>query len=183
MQQTGRTLRFFVIKHGATNIGIPDKRHAGDSGYDFPQQLQPLPTELRRDTTEAGDISAGAREARHESGPDWIATVAHYDWDRLSLSFDRRNRHICGRHDHVHLEAHQLPRKLRKSFGSGLAVAKLQDEGFPFDIAKLLQPLPERLKKMRCSRWSARKKVPDLRDFLRLLRLGERTCREKEKRD
>ena len=55
------------------------------------------------------------------AGPDRIAAYRHNDRDRVSLAFDRRNRHICGRDDHVHVEAHQLPRELWKSFGSGLA--------------------------------------------------------------
>src|SRR5437773_2509883 len=105
----------------------------------------------------------------------FVTAERHDDRDRLSLSFDRRNRYICGRHNHVHLEAHQLTRELRNSFGSGLAVANLQNESFPFDIAKLPHPLPERLDIMRCSRWSARKKVADLRDLLWLLRLDQLT--------
>src|SRR5262249_1347531 len=109
----------------------------------FPQQLQPLPAEVRGDSAVAGDISAGACEARYEPGPDRIAADCHHDRDRLSLSFDRRDHHICGRHDQIHLEAYQLSRQLRQSFSSGLAVANLQDDGFPFDIAKLSQPLPE----------------------------------------
>ena len=142
---TSRALHFLVVKHVAPDIGIPEKRHAGDPGGDFPQQLQPLPAELRRDIAKPGDISAGAGEARYEPGPDRITAVDHHDRDRLSLSFDRRSRHIGDRHDYVHLEAHQLPCELRKSFESGLAVATLQDERFPFDVAKLPQPLPERL--------------------------------------
>jgi hypothetical protein len=63
-------------------------------------------------------------------------------------------------------------RKLRKSFGSGLAVANLQDDSFPLDVAKLPQPLAERLEITRCSRWSARSKVPDLRDLERLRQAG-----------
>jgi hypothetical protein len=51
-------------------------------------------------------------------------------------------------------------------------VANLQDERFSFDVAKFPQPLPERLEKWRCRRWSARTRVPDLRDLGRLLRLG-----------
>jgi hypothetical protein len=170
--RTGRTLGFSVVKHRAPDVGIPEKRYSGEPGDDFSQQLQPLPAQLRGHKAVAGDISAGACETRHEPGPDRITADCHHNRDCLSFSFDRRNRHICGRHDHIYLEAYQLPRQLRQSFSSRLAVAKLQDDGFPFDIAKLPQPLPERLDNMRCSRWSARKQVPDLRDLRRLLRLG-----------
>src|SRR5262249_7928029 len=104
--------------------------------------------------------------------PDRIAAYRHHDRDRLSLSFDRRDHHICGRHDYVHLAAHQLTRELRNSFGSGLAVAKLQDESFPFDIAKLPHPLPEAFDIMRCPRWSASKKESDLWNLLGLLSLS-----------
>jgi hypothetical protein len=38
--------------------------------------------------------------------------------------------------------------------------------------------LPERLDKMRGCRWSARSKQPDLRDLLRLLRLGGKGKRQ-----
>ena len=93
--------------------------------------------------------SSRAGEAPHEPGPDRIAAARHHDRDRPGLSFDRGDRRICGRHDHVHLEAHQLPCELQKSFGLALAVAKLQGERFPFDMAKLPQPLPECLDKMR----------------------------------
>src|SRR5262249_16845437 len=43
---------------------------------------------------------------------------------------------------------------------------------FPFDIAKLSQPLPEGFDIVCCRRWSAPKKEADLCDLLRLLRLG-----------
>lgn len=87
---------------------------------------------------------------------------------------DRRDRNICARQDHVHLEAHQLARELWKSFGSGLAIARLQDESFPFDMALFPQPLPERLNQMCCGGWTARHKQPDLRDLRRLFRINRR---------
>src|SRR5262249_20794536 len=133
---------------------------------------QPLPTEIWRHIAESCDIAAGAREARHEPGPDRIAAVCHHNRDRLSLSFDRRNRKICTRHDHVQLDAHQLPREVRKPWGYALAVANLQEESFPFDVAKLPHPLPERFDILRCGCWSAPEKIPDLRNLPRLLRLN-----------
>src|SRR5262245_45881545 len=127
---------------------------------------------MRRHTTESSDISAGVRKARHKTGPDRIVACRHHDRDRLHLSFDGRSCHVGGRHDDVQLEAHQLPRDLRKPFSPGLAVTKFQDKSSPFDMAKLPHSLPEGLDITRCGRWTARKKVPDPRDLLRLLRLG-----------
>src|SRR5262249_44830278 len=45
-------------------------------------------------------------------------------------------------------------------------------------MATLAQSLPESLDILRCGRWSARKKVSDLSDFLRLLRGGQRAKRK-----
>jgi hypothetical protein len=112
--------------------------------------LQPLPGEFRGHRAETCHISAGAREARHEPGPERIGARRHHDRDRPSLLSDRRNRNICRCHDDVHLEAHQLTRQVGKSFGPTLGRAKLQDERFPVDMAKVPQPLPERLEQMRC---------------------------------
>jgi hypothetical protein len=41
-------------------------------------------------------------------------------------------------------ETHQLTREVGQPFGPGLAIASHQDEGLPFDIAKLQEPFPER---------------------------------------
>jgi hypothetical protein len=149
----------------------------GESGDGFLQQRQPLPAELRRDSAEPGDVSAGACKARHEPRPDWIVAGRHHDRDGLSLSFDRRNHRIGAPYDHVRFEGHQLPREPRKSLDPGLAVANLENESLPFDVAKLAQPLLERLDKSGGQRWSARRKVPDLRDLGRLLRVDRRAGR------
>jgi hypothetical protein len=83
-----------------------------------------------------------------------------------------RNHHVAGRHDHVHLETHGLTCELRKAFESALAVANLQDERRPFDMATLTQRPPERLDIRRDNRWSAHRKEPDLRELGPLLRVG-----------
>ena len=41
-------------------------------------------------------------------------------------------------------ETHQLTREVGQPFGPGFAIASHQDEGLPFDIAKLQEPFPER---------------------------------------
>ena len=125
VQARPRVLQARVVEHRAPDVGIPEKRYAGETGNDFPQQLQSLPTEFRGDSAEPGDISAGACEARHEPGSDRIGTDRHHDRDRPGLPFDRGNHLIRARHDDVHLEAHQLPCDPRKSFGFALAVSKL----------------------------------------------------------
>src|SRR5262249_44119266 len=89
-------------------------------------------------------------------------------------AFDRGNHRIVARHDHIHLEAYQLPCELWKSFGFALDVADLQDDRLPFDIAKLPQPTPERLDKTPHGGWSARTQEPDLRDLGCLLRVDLR---------
>jgi hypothetical protein len=74
----------------------------------FAQELQPLDAELRGDAAEAGDIPAGARQARDEACGNRIGAVGHHDRNRLSLLLNGRNAWIGGRHNHVHLQAHQL---------------------------------------------------------------------------
>src|SRR5262249_13744116 len=130
-----------------------------------------LPGEFRRHRAETCHISAGVRETRHEPGPEWIGARGHHDRNRASLLSGRRNRNIRGSHDDVYLEAYQLAREVTKSFGPALAIARLQDERFPLDMAKVPHPLPERLN-MRRGSLGARRKEPDLRNLGRLLRLG-----------
>ena len=48
-------------------------------------------------------------------------------------------------------------------------------------MAKPPHPLPEGLDIMLCGRWSARKKVPDPRDLLWLLRLGWKAKRKEHR--
>jgi hypothetical protein len=132
-----RRLGFLVVEHRASHIGIPEHRHPGEPGHGFPQQLEPFPAELRRDIAEPGDISAGAREAGHEPGPDRIEAVRHDDRDRRRFSLECRRRHVVACDDHLDLVAHELAGELRKSLGPGLAVAHPQHERFPFDIPKL----------------------------------------------
>src|SRR5215831_11856055 len=182
MKQAGGRLGFFVIEHGAAGVGVPDKRHAGEPGHDFPQELQPLAAEIRRDIGEARDIAARAREARHEPGPDRIDTVDHYDRDRPSLASGRCDRLIGARHDHVDLPSHQLPRKRRKSFALALAVAKLQAERLPLDVAQLPHSLSERVEEHRVAGGSgaAEKSGPwDMGWLLRMDRRPEHDNREK----
>src|SRR5262249_9672661 len=136
-QRTGRTLRLVIVEHGTPDIGIPKKRHTGEPGDSFLKQLQPLPAELRGDIAEAGDVAAGTREARDEPGPERIGADRHHNRNRMSLLFGRRNGRISGRHDHVHLEAYQLPREVWKTFGPGFGMAKLKAECLAFDMAKL----------------------------------------------
>src|SRR5262245_4174328 len=146
-----------------------------------------FPTKLRRDTAEACHIAAGARETRHEPGPDRIGAQHHHNGRYLSLSFDCRDHPIRGRHDHVHFETHQLPRELRKSFGSAFGVSKLQDDSFPFDVAKRLKTLPECFEIVSCGCWSARENESDPRYLLRRLlakcarRSSEYTCAKRDK--
>src|SRR2546427_675530 len=81
---------------GARAAGLREKGHAGRPGDGFHAQPQPLPAEPGGDSAVAGDIPPGARKTRNYPGPDRIAAYRHDDRDRLSLSFDRRNRYICG---------------------------------------------------------------------------------------
>src|SRR5262249_25311267 len=143
MKQAGGRLGFFVIEHGAAGVGVPDKRHAGEPGHDFPQELQPLAAEIRRDIGEARDIAPRTREARHEPGPDRIDTVDHHDRDRPGLSSGRRDRLVGARHDHVDLPRPQLPHKPPQSLALALAVAEFQDERLALDVAKLPHSLSE----------------------------------------
>src|SRR5262249_62045512 len=125
-----------------SDVGIPEQRYAGEPGDDFPEELQALPTEFRRDIAEPGDISAGVRETRYETGLYRIGTERHHDRDRPSLSFERGNRRIVVCDEHLHLDAHGLPCELRKSFQFALAVAKLPSGRFPFSLTTLPQRLP-----------------------------------------
>src|SRR5207245_7329750 len=101
MQRTGRAFRLLVVKHGAPDRWIPENRDSGEPGDDLPQELQSLPAELRGHRAVAGDVSAGARQARDEPGPDRIGAVGHHDRDGLSLLLDLRTPLIGGRHDDV----------------------------------------------------------------------------------
>ena len=90
---------------------------------------------------EAGDIPAGPRQARDKACPDRIGAVGHYDRNGPSLLFDRRNRHIGGGHDHVHLQAHQLGGDLGYALGPAVAEPALDDDVLPFYIPALSQAL------------------------------------------
>src|SRR5262249_23115782 len=107
-----------------------------------------------------------------EPGPDRIVAGRHHDGDRPSLSFDRRNRQIGAGHDHVYLEAHQLPRQPGKPIEPALAVAGLQDESLPFNVAKFPHPLTERFEKSGGRRGTVGSRLPDPCDLARLLRVG-----------
>jgi hypothetical protein len=86
--------------------------------------------------------------------------------------FDHRDRPICARQDHVHVEAHEVTREFRKSFGLAVTMARLQDEAFTFDIAMFPKPFPERHKQICGGGGGARQKHPDLCNLECLLRLG-----------
>ncbi len=148
MQRTRSTLSFFVLEHGAPNVGIPHNRYSGEPRDGFLQELQPLGAELRGEAAETGDIPAGARQARDEARPNRIGAVGHHDRNCLSLLLDRRNPWIGGHDDHVHLQAYQFSGDLGQPLGLGLAEPALHHDVLTFQIPMFPQTFGERCGEM-----------------------------------
>ena len=91
-----------------------------------------------------------------------------------------------GGHQDIHLEPDQFYGLLRQTLLPPLGVALHQREGLPFDVAKLPEPLQERLAGTWDHSADACAKITDPRHPLRRLRAGgQRPCsrRASKKRD
>ena len=113
----------------------------------------------------------GAREARDKACPNRIGAIGHHDRNRLRLLFDRRDRRVGVRYDHVHLQAYQLGRDLGHPFGPVVGEPALHDDVLPFYIPMLSQALREWGVKSRSSSWRACMENADAGDLLRRLRV------------
>ena len=178
MQRAGRALRLLVVEYGAPDVRIPEHRDSGEAGNNLLQQVQSLPAELRRHAAITGDVSARTCQAHDEAGPDRIGAVGHHDRDRLRLLLDRRNPFIGGRHDDVHLDAHQLGRGLGEPLTLALAEPVFEENVSSFHVSTLPHPFFEGRREVPGARRGAYLENPDPRDLRARLRGGGEWRRE-----
>jgi hypothetical protein len=97
----------------------------------------------------------------------------------LNTALDRRNPRIGGRHDDVHLQAHQLGGDFGYPLGLGFGEPAFHDDVSTFPISMLSQALIERCGEMRRSSRSAWMENADSCDLGRLLGLRGKRRGEK----
>src|SRR4029434_8392263 len=112
-----------------------------------------------------------------------IRDNGHDDRDRPGCLLDSLSRLRRGRHDDVNIEPNQLGREGWEAIEPALRPSLFEGDVLSLDIAQPAQALPKCLGERRGDSGRIEPQDAYPRDFLRLLRLGERTCAEKEKRE
>ena len=86
-----------------------------------------------------------AREAADQSGRDGISNGRHDDGDRPGRLLGSLDRWHGPRYDDVDLQTDQLGGEGGKAFVLSLRQPDLNSDVLPLRVAKVAQPLPERL--------------------------------------
>ena len=90
--------------------GIVEDRHARDGRGDLRQHPQPFAGHRRVVIAEAGDVAAGARQARDEALADRIGDEREHDRDRACLPPQRLDRRAALGQEHLGAERDQFRR-------------------------------------------------------------------------
>ena len=104
----------------------------GEARNDLFQKLQPLSAQGPFEVDEAGDISAGPRQAVDESAADRIGDCDEYDRNGGCILLESGHRRGRDRHDHVRPQSRQLAR-----VGSEPVIVAARPTLFEMDIAAL----------------------------------------------
>jgi hypothetical protein len=106
--ESTRSLLHHLREQGPTTEGrVLDRRHSTNGRDGGLQHIHPLRVQLSLYVRDAREISAGARQALHQTGPQGV-TRDEYDGGLGRGAPGGACRRASFRHDHVQLEAGQL---------------------------------------------------------------------------
>lgn len=120
---------------------IPDNGGADDVGQNFLNQFQSLRALLRRDKREAGDITAGPRQADDKARSDGIADLCHNNGNGVGRVAGGLCRLGPRCHDDIYVCPDQFGRERRQAIGLSLGIAKFKEDISTFDPAQIREPL------------------------------------------
>src|SRR4029453_16042961 len=123
-----RLLELFA--HGAV-IRVSRKLQHADAlqaRQQLTQQRETLGVNLWANKGKACDITAGAGEARDETGADRVASGPKKDWYRGRGILGRLRGGRAPRHDDFHVEPNELLREGAEELGSAVGVASFDEQ-------------------------------------------------------
>ena len=189
MQSHGAGSRFHVSQRGLRTPGIgriDEHSHAGGSGHQLTQELQPLCCQLGADKIDSCQVAAGPGEAGDKTQPHRVFTGAEDDRDRRGCRFGRECRSdASGRGDHSNLPANQVGRQRRQPIELTLGPAVFDCQVLALDKACVFEALAEcaQTVRERVRRCAAEESNHRLRWLLCARRERPRDRRAAEQRD
>ena len=135
-----------VRRDPVARVPVPQHRHVREPRLSVLQQLQHLSCHVRRDIPrQARDVASGPSEARHQTRCHRITRAGHDDREGAGRIPCGGRRRIGTGDDQLHLRTDQVGGKVRKPAGVVPGPAPFDGDGFPFEVAKALQSVAERL--------------------------------------
>ena len=147
-------------------VRIREDRHPAQARDRILEQLEPFRRELGNEERVAGDVAAGAREARDDARSNGVADVGHDHRNRIRRGCLLRGEGArCRvRHDDIHLEPDELGGELGKTVILTFGEAKLDDDILALDVTQVAQSRPECIDAGGPCRGRGHSQKPDPRD-------------------
>jgi hypothetical protein len=167
----------FVHDHDRSRVvALVERGHARDARQHLPKQLDAFRPEGIGHEAQAGDVAARPGQACNQPGFDWIGHPHHDDGNGLRGLLGRLHRGRIDGNDDTDFQPQQLMRELAKPLGLSRRISQLDDNGFPLDVAELVQLFTERFQQSRLQVLGQHADAVSRRRSLALRGDGRRNC-------
>ena len=131
-------LDLFDVRSGEWVGSISEDGHAARRRQHVTDEFKAFFREPRR-TGQPSDVAARPRQAKNETGSNWIARPRHDDWNLCRRMPRRGNGRRQRRDDDIDLEKNQFVSQPAQALRLAIGGAELERDALPLDVAVLAQ--------------------------------------------